>query len=69
MCFALLALVGEDAPAVAPQQPVDVNALPYQRWLARNMQAHRDPRLAIVHLSFKRLGMAPNDDRDRKSVV
>ena len=60
-CFAPPALAGEDAPAVAPQQPVDVNALPYQRWLARNVQAHRDPRLAVVHLSFKRLGMAPGD--------
>ena len=59
-CFAPPALAGENAPAVAPQQPVDVSALPYQRWLARNVQAHRDPRLAVVHLSLL---------RDRKSVV
>ena len=33
----------------------------YQRWLARNVSAHRNPALRAVTLSFKRLGYAPGD--------
>jgi sulfite reductase (NADPH) hemoprotein beta-component len=33
----------------------------YQRWLQRNVRAHRNPQLRIVTLSFKRLGYAPGD--------
>ncbi|MBE7939371.1 MULTISPECIES: nitrite/sulfite reductase [Ramlibacter] len=33
----------------------------YQRWLERNVHAHRDPQLRAVTLSFKRLGQAPGD--------
>ena len=68
--FVIPDLPAADAPAIAPQQPVDVNALPYRRWLHRNVQAHRDPRLAVVNLSFKRLGVAPGDaDADTMDAV
>jgi sulfite reductase (NADPH) hemoprotein beta-component len=33
----------------------------YDRWLQRNVAAHRDPHLRAVTLSFKRLGQAPGD--------
>ncbi|MDD2879324.1 MAG: nitrite/sulfite reductase [Rhodoferax sp.] len=33
----------------------------YQRWLAQNVRAHKDPALRAVTLSFKRLGHAPGD--------
>lgn len=33
----------------------------YDRWLQRNVHAHRDPVLRAVTLSFKRLGQAPGD--------
>lgn len=33
----------------------------YQRWLQRNVRAHRNPDLRVVTLSFKRLGYAPGD--------
>ncbi|MEY5098319.1 MAG: hypothetical protein RJA36_1038, partial [Pseudomonadota bacterium] len=33
----------------------------YQRWLARNVQPHRNPALRAVTLSFKRLGQSPGD--------
>lgn len=51
-------------PAVQPAQlahSVDVNSMAYTRWLQRNVQAHRQPALRIVGLSFKRPGMAPGD--------
>ena len=68
--FVIPDLPAADAPAIAPQQPVDEQALPYQRWLHRNVQAHRDPALAIVQLSFKRLGLAPGDaDADTLDAV
>ena len=68
--FVIPDLPAADAPAIAPQQPVDEQALPYQRWLHRNVQAHRDPRLAVVNLSFKRLGVAPGDaDADTMDAV
>jgi len=33
----------------------------YQRWLAQNVRAHKNPALRAVTLSFKRLGHAPGD--------
>jgi len=33
----------------------------YQRWLAQNVRAHKNPALRAVTLSFKRLGYAPGD--------
>jgi sulfite reductase (NADPH) hemoprotein beta-component len=33
----------------------------YQRWLAQNVHAHKNPALRAVTLSFKRLGFAPGD--------
>jgi len=33
----------------------------YERWLARNVTAHQNPKLRAVTLSFKRLGQAPGD--------
>jgi sulfite reductase (NADPH) hemoprotein beta-component len=33
----------------------------YDRWLQRNVHAHRDAQLRAVTLSFKRLGQAPGD--------
>ena len=51
-------------PTVQPAQvahSVDVNSTAYTRWLQRNVQAHRQPALRIVGLSFKRPGMAPGD--------
>jgi len=33
----------------------------YQRWLQQNVQAHKNPALRAVTLSFKRLGFAPGD--------
>jgi sulfite reductase (NADPH) hemoprotein beta-component len=33
----------------------------YDRWLQRNVLAHRNPQLRAVILSFKRLGQAPGD--------
>ena len=68
--FVIPDLPAADAPAIAPQQPVDEQSVPYRRWLHRNVQAHRDPRLAVVNLSFKRLGVAPGDaDADTMDAV
>ena len=68
--FVIPDLPAADAPAIAPQQPVDEQSVPYRRWLNRNVQAHRDPRLAVVNLSFKRLGVAPGDaDADTMDAV
>ena len=33
----------------------------FQRWLQRNVVAHKNPKLRAVTLSFKRLGLAPGD--------
>src|SRR5690606_36743138 len=33
----------------------------YERWLARNVHAHKNPQLRAVTLSFKRLGQSPGD--------
>ncbi len=48
------------APANLPHQ-VDTAGQAYQRWLERNVRAHREPHLRVVHLSFKRPGLAPGD--------
>jgi sulfite reductase (NADPH) hemoprotein beta-component len=37
------------------------DAADYQRWLAQNVRAHKNPTLRAVTLSFKRLGFAPGD--------
>jgi sulfite reductase (NADPH) hemoprotein beta-component len=37
------------------------DAAEYQRWLAQNVRAHKNPALRAVTLSFKRLGFAPGD--------
>lgn len=37
------------------------DAAAYQRWLAQNVRAHKNPALRAVTLSFKRLGFAPGD--------
>jgi sulfite reductase (NADPH) hemoprotein beta-component len=37
------------------------DAAEYQRWLAQNVRAHKNPTLRAVTLSFKRLGFAPGD--------
>ena len=37
------------------------DAADYQRWLAQNVRAHKNPALRAVTLSFKRLGHAPGD--------
>ncbi len=36
-------------------------AAEFRRWLQRNVQAHRNPALRAVTLSFKRVGQAPGD--------
>jgi sulfite reductase (NADPH) hemoprotein beta-component len=42
----------------------------YDRWLQRNVHAHRDPQLRAVTLSFKRLGQAPGDaDADQLAAA
>ena len=53
-------VVPDFRPANLPSQ-VDVNGQLYQRWLKQNVRAHRLPELAVVTLSFKRLGWAPGD--------
>jgi len=45
---------------VATEVPAQ-EAAAYQRWLAQNVQAHKNPALRAVTLSFKRLGFAPGD--------
>jgi sulfite reductase (NADPH) hemoprotein beta-component len=42
--------------AISPERQKD-----YDRWLARNVAAHKNPALRAVTLSFKRLGQAPGD--------
>jgi sulfite reductase (NADPH) hemoprotein beta-component len=59
--------VGRDARKGAEQRVheivrADAEADPaYDRWLERNVHAHRNPELRAVTLSFKRLGQAPGD--------
>jgi len=47
------------APAAAPVSAGE--EAEYARWLARNVQAVRNPALRAVTLSFKRLGQSPGD--------
>ncbi len=47
-------------PANLPHS-VDTDSTAYQRWLERNVRAHRLPQLRVVALSFKRPGLAPGD--------
>jgi len=51
-------------PANLPSA-IDTASRPYQRWLTRNVRAHRDPALAVVTLPFKSAkggsGHAPGD--------
>ncbi|MDD2547563.1 MAG: nitrite/sulfite reductase [Burkholderiaceae bacterium] len=56
-CFVDPALTRHQGAALAelPQDPA------FQRWLGRNVAAHRKPELRAVTLSFKRLGAAPGD--------
>jgi sulfite reductase (NADPH) hemoprotein beta-component len=42
-------------------EPSGKDAAEYQRWLAQNVRAHKNPALRAVTLSFKRLGFAPGD--------
>jgi sulfite reductase (NADPH) hemoprotein beta-component len=42
-------------------EPNGKDAAEYQRWLAQNVRAHKNPALRAVTLSFKRLGFAPGD--------
>ena len=43
-------------------RPIDASErVAFERWLARNVTAHRDPTLRAVMLSFKRPGYAPGD--------
>lgn len=51
----------ELAPAKAAEAITATEQPEYERWLARNVQAHRNPQLRAVTLSFKRLGQAPGD--------
>ncbi len=42
-------------------EPTGKEAGEYQRWLAQNVRAHKNPALRAVTLSFKRIGFAPGD--------
>lgn len=46
---------GSARPVPAPASPA------YDRWLRRNVRAHREPGLRAVILSLKRVGQAPGD--------
>ena len=49
---------------------IDTQGQAYQRWLQRNVRAHRLPQLRVVGLSFKRPGFAPGDaDGDTLDAV
>ncbi len=56
-----------DVPAIDPAtlaQQLQTQAAEqpaFGRWLARNVQPHRNPQLRAVTLSFKRVGQAPGD--------
>ena len=48
-------------PAARPVQPASDTPQAYQRWLERNVHAHKLPQLRAVQLSLKRAGQAPGD--------
>jgi sulfite reductase (NADPH) hemoprotein beta-component len=59
-------IAGANAPVIASEARQSMSScatdLPdYQRWLAQNVRAHKNPGLRAVTLSFKRLGHAPGD--------
>ncbi|MFM0626682.1 nitrite/sulfite reductase [Paraburkholderia xenovorans] len=64
-CFALPRLPSVDAPvdleAIATSNDVALETPQFERWLERNVAPHRNQRLRIVTLSFKRLLQAPGD--------
>jgi sulfite reductase (NADPH) hemoprotein beta-component len=64
-CFALPQLPSVDAPvdleAIATSNDVALETPQFERWLERNVAPHRNQRLRIVTLSFKRLLQAPGD--------
>ncbi len=63
-CFAPPAAPQASSSQQKMQRILDVAAhddAEFTRWLHQNVAAHRDPRLRIVTLSFKRLGQAPGD--------
>jgi len=49
------------ATTIAATEVAEKDAASYQRWLAQNVRAHKNPALRAVTLSFKRLGYAPGD--------
>ncbi|REE22354.1 sulfite reductase (NADPH) hemoprotein beta-component [Paraburkholderia sp. BL27I4N3] len=64
-CFALPSKPSVDAPidieAIATSNAVAIETPQFERWLQRNVSPHRNQRLRIVTLSFKRLLQAPGD--------
>ncbi|ACD18888.1 nitrite/sulfite reductase [Paraburkholderia phytofirmans] len=64
-CFALPSRPSVDAPidleAIATSNAVALETPQFERWLQRNVSPHRNQRLRIVTLSFKRLLQAPGD--------
>ncbi|MFM0236792.1 nitrite/sulfite reductase [Paraburkholderia phytofirmans] len=64
-CFALPSKPSVDAPidleAIATSNAVALETPQFERWLQRNVSPHRNQRLRIVTLSFKRLLQAPGD--------
>jgi sulfite reductase (NADPH) hemoprotein beta-component len=59
-------IAGANTPVIAGEARQSMSScatdLPdYQRWLAQNVRAHKNPGLRAVTLSFKRLGHAPGD--------
>jgi sulfite reductase (NADPH) hemoprotein beta-component len=59
-------IAGANTPVIASEARQSMSScatdLPdYQRWLAQNVRAHKNPGLRAVTLSFKRLGHAPGD--------
>ncbi|MFM0392358.1 nitrite/sulfite reductase [Paraburkholderia phytofirmans] len=64
-CFALPCKPSVEAPidleAIAASNAVALDTPQFERWLQRNVSPHRNQRLRIVTLSFKRLLQAPGD--------
>ncbi|WP_168789848.1 nitrite/sulfite reductase [Paraburkholderia aromaticivorans] len=64
-CFALPCKPSVDAPidleAIATSNAAALETPQFERWLQRNVSPHRNQRLRIVTLSFKRLLQAPGD--------
>ena len=58
-CFVAPAVAHEASAATAPDMAHPEPA--FQRWVQRNVRAHKNPALRAVTLSFKRLGQAPGD--------